>query len=318
MAIQTNRPQNRIILVVGGLLALVAGALAFVGVSKGIGGTSGPTQNVYVARADIAQGTTLAPDLFQQTTLPVSGTPADAITDVSVVAGKTAPYPLSANSVITNNFLNAQSAGGVAGQPPAAKLDITAGFVAMAIPVKGQTPDTTTELVTVGYFIQAEDHIDILIDAGGPDPASPDPSKSHSIRYAFQDVRILKVGGQAPPAATPATGQPAAAATAVVVSPPTFYVVELPRAQAELLTVLITGRGPTNVSVVKYVLRPQAEYGVGVKDPKTHVTTYPTPVYEDAPPAPNHVRDGSGTVVAGSPKDPGVSAAQITAAFPAP
>jgi hypothetical protein len=138
---------------------------------------------------------------------------------------------------------------------PASQLVIASGDVALAIPASGSTSDTATALMTVGYYIEAGDHIDILVDDGGASPTDNDAV------YGFQDVPVLAVGGEAAPAASPA-----ATATTATLATPTYFVIELPRDQAEIMTAILTGRFATTAtgnapSILKYVLRPTSEYG---------------------------------------------------------
>jgi Flp pilus assembly protein CpaB len=311
LAIQGSRPQNRIILVIGVVLALVAGALAFVAVTKGVGGT-GQTADVYVAIGDVQAGTALAPDQFQKVSVSTNAVPADAVQNISDITGKTAPITLTKNAVLTLSFVNAAT-NNPTGIPGAggSHLAITKNYVALAIPVKGTTVDASTELVTVGYYIQPEDHIDILVDA------ADQAGTGHTIRYGFQDVRVLKVGGVAAPAPAAAPASGAAAPAAVVLPVPTFYIIELPRSQAELMTLLMSGRacsgtcgggGGNLVTAVKYVLRPVDEYGKTVKDPNAtnpNAPNFTAPVYEPA-------TGGNPPTVA----DPGAGPSQIASAFP--
>ena len=81
--------------------------------------------------------------------------------------------------------------------------------------------------MSVGYYIQPEDHIDILVT----------PAGKPGVRYAFQDVRVLRVGAS--------TGARRPPATAAVNS----YIIELPRNQAEIMTALTTGPGPGRAQV---------------------------------------------------------------------
>ena len=252
MAVQQTRPQNRIILVIGVLLAIVATIGVFLAL-RGLGGTAGEaTQDAYVAAGDIAAGTQLTPDLFVKQAVPQSLLPADAITDNSVVTGKTAPITLSKNQILTNSFLSAQVGPGGTALPVSTYLPITKGDVAMAIPVTGAG---SVALTTVGYYIQPEDHIDILADLGAQ-PCDPNLSglaatkcqlDAHDIKYLMQDVRVIKVGG-------------ASAATAGTLTPPAYYVIELPRNQAEILTAFFDGKAGFNQSILTYVLRPHSEY----------------------------------------------------------
>ena len=240
MAIQTNKPQNRVFLIVGIVLAAAAAAAVLFAVSGNVSKTSVPTANVLVAKATIAAGTSITPDLLTTAPLPLGSFPTDSFTDPSQAVGKIAPVTLSANIPLTASLF-ASATAGPTGTGVVTHLDITKGYVALAIPAGGAsgTPGLVAEQMSVGYYIQPEDHIDILIDPGIPNRPE--------VRYAFQDVRVLRVG------ANPGTGT--ASATAV-----NSYIIELPRNQAEIMTALLTDRAG-NMVVLKYVLRPQAEWG---------------------------------------------------------
>jgi len=114
----------------------------------------------------------------------------------------------------------------------------------------------SADQASAGFYIQPGDHIDILIDPG-----------NGGIRYAFQDLPVLRVGASG--------GEAGSAAT--------VYIVEVPRSQSELLAALVTLRGvvktsPTDVTpgpfVVKYVLRPQSEWGKMAADGSSYTPNY--------------------------------------------
>jgi len=237
LAIQPNKPQNRVFLLVGIVLAAAAAAAVLFAVSGSVGKSGTPTSNVIVAKATIAAGTAITSDLVTTASLPVGSFPADSFTDPTQAVGKVAPVTLSANIPLTASLF-ASATSGAGGTGVVTHLDITKGYVALAIPSSGTGAGFSGELLSAGFYIQPEDHIDILMDAGTA--AAP------SVRYSFQDVRVLRVGAALASAAT---------ATAAVNS----YIIELPRNQAEIMTALMTGRS-TQV-VLKYVLRPQAEWG---------------------------------------------------------
>ena len=259
MAIPGSRPNNRLVLIIGILCAFLAfGGVLFL--LKNSGG--GPTQKVLVAKADIAAGTPLTADLVSQLDLPQAAVPRDVLTDPSQVVGKqivnnvTANTPLVPALVVAPGQTSASAAGG-----PTLKIT-QSGYVALAIPTSfayAAPPPTesyllsggSADLVSVGNYIQPEDHIDILVAFGTP--SGPE------MRYSFQDLRVLKVGS-----ATAATAAGAAPATGGSV-----LVVELPRNEAELLAWMV-GVGNTGAAtappghaavVAKYVLRPRCEYG---------------------------------------------------------
>lgn len=246
MAIQPNKPQNRVFLLVGIVLAAAAGAAVLFAISGSVGKGQATTK-VVVAKSTIAAGTSITSDLLTTASLAQGSFPADTFTDPSQAVGKIAPVTLSANIPLTQSLF-ASATSGTTGTGVVSHLDITKGYVAMAIPAAGFAPSAglTAELVSVGYYIQPEDHIDILIDPGIPNQPG--------VRYSFQDVRVLRAGAAVASSGTAATT--AASGGAV-----TSYIIELPRNQAELLTALTTGRAPGGMTVLKYVLRPQAEWG---------------------------------------------------------
>jgi Flp pilus assembly protein CpaB len=271
VAIQPNKPQNRVFLLVGIVLAAAAALAVLFAISRS--GSNTPTTNVVVAKTTISAGTAITSDMLTTTGLAQGSFPADVFTDPSQVVGKTAPVTLSQNTPLYQSlFVSANPA--VPGQAVLAHLDITKGYVALAIPAASTgAVGVSAELAAVGFYIQPEDHIDILIDPGIP--------SQPGVRYSFQDVRVLRVG--------------ASGATAGAVN---SYVIELPRSQAEIMTALTTGRTGGQV-VLKYVLRPQAEWGK-----RDGVNGFDKPNYEASTAAP---------LTTGA--DSGVSAASLNALF---
>ena len=233
MAIQPNKPQNRVFLLVGIVLAAAAALAVLFAISRN--STSTPTANIVVAKTSIAAGTVITADMLSTAALPQGSYPADAFTDPGQVVGKTTPVTLSQNSTLYQSLFTS-AATTVPGQAATAHLDITKGYVALAIPAAGTaSAGITGELTSVGFYIQPEDHIDILVDPG--------PASQPGVRFAFQDVRVLRVG----------TGTAAGGAV-------NSYTIELPRNQAEIMTALTTGR-TDGQTILKYVLRPQSEWG---------------------------------------------------------
>ncbi|HWF57690.1 MAG TPA: RcpC/CpaB family pilus assembly protein [Candidatus Dormibacteraeota bacterium] len=245
MAIQPNKPQNRVFLLVGIVLAAAAAVAVLFAVSHS-GGSNVATTNVVVAKTTIAAGTPITADLLSTAALAQGSFPADTYTDPNQAVGKVAPVTLSANIPVTASLF-ATSATGAPGAAVATHLDITKGYVALAIPASfsagpPSNPNLAGEFVSVGYYIQPEDHIDIIVD-------SPAGGQS-ALRYSFQDVRVLRVGAAS---ATAASGTTAGSANS--------YIIELPRNQAEIMTALVANRGGVSQTIVRYVLRPQAEWG---------------------------------------------------------
>jgi Flp pilus assembly protein CpaB len=235
LAIQPNKPQNRVFLLVGIVLAAAAAAAVLFAISRS--GSNTPTTNVVVAKSAIAAGAPITADLVTTAALAQGTYPPDAYTDPTQVVGKTAPVTISPNTPLTVALFSSATAG-VPGAVVTAHLDITKGYVALAIPAAGSgAPNLTGEQLSVGFYIQPEDHIDILIDPGNP--------AQSGVRYSLQDVRVLRVGANSTAAATTVNS----------------YIIELPRNQAEILTALLTDHSLNPPIVLKYVLRPQAEWG---------------------------------------------------------
>jgi Flp pilus assembly protein CpaB len=273
VAIQANRPNNRVFLILGVVLA----ALAFGGVLFALKQANGNTTSIVVAKTALSAGTTITADDLTTASVPQSVAPADAYTNPTDVVSKTLSAGVSPNTPMTPALFqqaafaaptSAANGSSAANVPVSIEPQLTKGFVAVAIPAAGELPqgftqlqqnNVSAELVSAGFYIQAGDHIDILV---------LNTTGSVGTHYAFQDVPVLRVGtaGSAPNAAA------------------TVYIVEVARSQAELLTGLITGQG--HETVIKYVLRPQSEWG------KFANNTY-TPNYEPAtgpgvPPVADH------------------------------
>jgi SAF domain len=278
VAIQTNRPSNRIFIVIGVILAAAAAIGVFLIGRNGSG--SGNSVTVVVSTKAIQAGTQVTSDEVTTQSVDQSVVPTGSPSDVNSVIGKQFVNAVAPNTIITQSlFVTTTSVVAASSDTLPA---ITPGFVAMAIPAApaGQPfsnggpftlGSTSGDQVSAGYYIAAGDHIDILVDNG------------NGVNFAFQDVRVLKAGA------------PSATVGAAV----TYYVVELPRNQAEMMTYILVhsvtpsktdSTQPANTQpgypqIVKYVIRPTSEYGtVNSVDPSK--STYPK--YEDTcPTSPN-------------------------------
>lgn len=246
MSIQASKPNNRVFL----LLGIVLAALAFGGVLFALRQGSGNTVSVVVAKKSIPAGSTITADQVGSVDIPASAAPSDAYTVTSAVTGKTTTVAVGANDPLVPSVFAAQplaaqpsttSANGTS-VPVSLETSITKGFVAMAIPAGGELPqgftqlqqnNVSADLTSAGFYIQPGDHIDILV---------LNTQGQLATRFSFQDIPVLRVG---------TSGSNGNA--------PSVYVVEVARSQAELLTALITGQG--HESVLKYVLRPESEWG---------------------------------------------------------
>jgi Flp pilus assembly protein CpaB len=269
VAIPSNKPQNRILLVGGIIFALLAGVVVFIAVSKSSSTPpTQPTQQVVVAETAITAGSQLSTTNLTSRAYLVPDVPPDSYTTPSQLVGQTLPVSVSAGTPITQQLLQATSGSGGTGTltTPTNQLPIANNDVALAIPAHEATPDTTVDQMTVGYYILAGDQIDIIGDLGGA------TTTSHQVQYVFQDIPVLAVGYPAATTTTPSGGT-ATTTAAPTLSTPSYFVVEMTRAQAEEMTALLTGdfaqtTGPSSAPVagnpalvLKYVLRPTSEYG---------------------------------------------------------
>ena len=267
MAIPSNKPQNRILLIGGIIFALLAGVVVFIAVSKSSSTPPAqPTTQVVVAATIITAGSQLSTvNLITHPYLSVD-VPPDSYTTPAQLIGKTLPVSVSAGTPITQQLLQATSGTGGTSTltTPTNQLPIANNDVALAIPAHGATTDSTVDQMTVGYYVQAGDQIDIIGDLGGA------TTTSHQVQYVFQDLPVLAVGYATPTTTTPASGS-ATTTAAPSLAAPSYFVVEMTRAQAEEMTALLSGNfaqtsGSPPVAgnpalVLKYVLRPTSEYG---------------------------------------------------------
>jgi len=272
VATEVKQRNNRIIMVVLGLVLAAAAFGLSLYVSKsgsGTGAGTGQQVSVVVAKSDLPQGTQLTPDVLTSAAYPVASAPAGAVTDANALAGKYLSIAVTQNTPITAALLVNDAASAKTAALSMQPLPLHAGDVALAIPVGGAGADKTPELQTFGLYVQPGDHFDVLVDDG-----------KGNVRYAFQDVPVLKVGAYS------ASGSGAAS----------VLVVEMSRAEAEGMTFLIAHSGqPGFPTLLKYVLRP---------DPKA--TAGPTPSYIDTVPFNPPAK-----------QDPAVNSNSFNALFPA-
>jgi Flp pilus assembly protein CpaB len=264
VATEVKQRNNRVIVLVGVVIALVAFGLSLYVSHSGSSNasSSGQTVPVAVAKGDLIQGSQITQDVISVVQYQQNQVPAGYSPDGAALLNKFLSVGVSKNTPLTANLLvadaNAAKSAALTVQP----LDIHPGFVAIAIPADGGggTADKPSpEIVSVGMWIQPEDHIDVIIDSG-----------QGSVRYAFQDVRVLKVGSQA------AAGGATTSAT--------VFVVELPRAQAEEMSYLIAKKtdlqGATGgPHILSFALRGTKEKGTGYLD----IADPNVPAKKDAP-----------------------------------
>jgi Flp pilus assembly protein CpaB len=258
VAIQANKPNSRIFLLLGVVLAAAAAVAVLLLVRS-----NAPANevNVVVSDTSIPAGTTLTPAMVIVTQVPATAKPGDAYTDPVAVVGKVTQVALADNTPIVPGFFSTPAlsitSSGTGATITDVESQITKGYVAVAIPTAASVPTTLTSLqqnnfnaplVSAAYYILPGDHIDVLVQS---------TTGTLGVRYTFQDLIVLRVGD---------SGSAANSA-------PDVLLVEVPRAQAPLLSALMVGDG--HEFVVKYVLRPESEWG------KLTATSY-TPNYENS------------------------------------
>ena len=249
------------ILIIGVVCAVLAFGGVFYLLQNGSGG-GGPTVQVLETATSLTPGTTLTQQNVKIASLPSNAAPVGAYQAFGQVSGKVTTAQLPPNTPLIAALVTVPGSGGSIGGGPTSSngLQITPGMVAMAIPTATSTSagssspinltGTGGDLMSVGYYIQPNDHIDILIFNG------------RGIRYSFQDVRVLKVGD---------SGSDTSKAA------PAAYIVEMSRPEAEQLATLFTVTNNTNCLptatppctpanppypvAVKYVLRNPCDYG---------------------------------------------------------
>jgi Flp pilus assembly protein CpaB len=247
VAIQANKPNSRIFLLLGVVLAAAAAIAVLLLVRS-----NAPANevNVVVSDASIPAGTTLTPAMVIVAQVPASARPGDAYSDPVAVVGKVTQVALANNTPLVPGFFSTPSlaitSSGTGSAAVSVESLITKGYVAVAIPTTASLPPGFTQAQQNGFtsplvadagYILPGDHIDILI-------ANTSGGTSGDISWSFQDVIVLRVGS------------PGDSATSV----PQVLLVEVPRSQAALLSALMIGDGGHQL-VVKYVLRPQFEWG---------------------------------------------------------
>lgn len=239
MATEVKQRNNRVLVIIGAVLAVAAFGLSLYlsqrgsgNGNNGSGASNAPTVAAVVATQDIPKNTKITAAQLTVKQLPQDQVPVGTPTDAAQLVGKFVSVDVKSNQVMQTSWLFADANSATAAVAVTPPLDIHKGFVAMALPVTGNGAQFTADAFTVGGFVHDDDHIDIIIDAG-----------NGGTRYALQDIRVLHVGN----------------AGATSTTAPSVLVVEVNRSQAELLTYLTTNRGPQ--TVLRYVLRAKEDDG---------------------------------------------------------
>lgn len=204
MATDVKPRSNRLLMVLGIIVAVVAFVLVIVlGGRGGGGGTADRNTDVVVAAVDIPAGTQISDQMLKVEKFAADQIPSGAQTKIKDTSGQYAAVTLPKSTVVTSsNLVSTQSKLAPQKKP---YLDIPTGQVAVAIPYGA-------ELQAVAGYIQEGDKIDILY--------SPNPGDQQKIvwKVTFQNLKVAKVGPQQGNAAG-AQGQGGLAGSMVVFVP---------------------------------------------------------------------------------------------------
>lgn len=240
---------NRLVLLIGIFLALVAFVLIVLLLSGGGGGTQGnapsappTTTNVVVAAADIELGARIQEADLTLREIAISDRPANAFGDTSFVVGQIARAPVTAGQLITSVILN----GGGSVQD----IEVPPGFVGMSVRVN-QTNG-------VGTVVKPGDFVDVVTGFTGTDnvkvvipdldattdevfvyvPYSPELYNETTVKVLAQGLQVL--GTLLPPPPAQAQGQPDPSAgpgneTTTLTEQEQIVILAVPTQQAEVL-----------------------------------------------------------------------------------
>ena len=193
---------NRLILLIGVFLAILAFVLVLVTLNKPSDtpgdGAAVTTTPVVKAATDIPLGSKITADMVMVEQIDLAAKPSNGYADTGFVIGKTARQPVTAGAFITTDIIN--------GTTTVTKIEVPAGKVAIAIQVD--------QVSGVGTIIRAGDYIDMVVAITGDkfpvvtlNPA--DQSITVVSGLNATSVKLLLQGGQVlgtllppPPAAT--------------------------------------------------------------------------------------------------------------------
>jgi Flp pilus assembly protein CpaB len=149
---------NRLVLLIGIFLAIVAFVLILATLGGGGGGgnsaTPPPTTvDVVVAAKNVALGAKITQDAVTTKPMPIDQRPADSYTDPALVIGFTARASVTTGQLITSAIIN--------GGGSITNIEVPAGYVGIAVQV-----DQTTG---VGTLIKPGDRVDVITGLTGAD-----------------------------------------------------------------------------------------------------------------------------------------------------
>lgn len=238
------RRRSRLLLIIGILLAVVAGLAVFRLLQQQPQTAEPPpvtTRKVAVAVQDVVYGTIIDPAAVEMRDWPIDTAPADAVANTADLSGKYAKTAIFAGQVMQSKML-ATAQELAQGDGPASLL-VPVGFVAYPFPIG--------ELSGVSYAPKSGDHVDILItfsfvevDRQTQSPLPLDRGMQGEIngvqiprlvsQLTLQNIEVLRVGSwYVPP--TPETEQEQQPGTAPVELPPSVVTLLMSQQDALVL-----------------------------------------------------------------------------------
>ena len=230
---------NRLVIFVGVLLAI----LAFVGIvvllnNSNNGGNAGSSQApttvaVLVAKADIAIGDAVTPDMVEVRQVDPSAVLGTRLSDPSQTGGRPALVAVPAGSQVNDETFGAQGV-------TCLSCMLQAGEVAIPIQVD--------QITGLDYLVQEGDHVDVLVSIQLPAAMNPEGGSLRSVKVVLQNKRVLFVSDRNAvtlPAATPVPGE-AGAAT--------------PAPQTPTSAVVIIAGTDQDAEIMRYAARDQTEF----------------------------------------------------------
>jgi pilus assembly protein CpaB len=203
---ETLKRSNRLVLLVGVLLAVVAfgGVFAFTSRPPAPGAVEEPTIKTVLAKQDIPLGSRVDESMLKVEEKKAADRAAGSYSDPGLVIGKIARKNILAGQQLTTAIF--QVATG-----PVTELDVPPGKRAMAVQVD--------QVSGVGTLIRAGDYVDLIVAFStaqfpvitvSPEDGSINPVaglNGTSVKMILQGMQVLNILLPPPPA--PAEGQPA-------------------------------------------------------------------------------------------------------------
>ena len=143
---------NRLVLLIGIFLAIVAFVLVILTIGNGPSNQEPPaptTTAVVVAAKDIPLGAKILADSLTTKDVAIADKPADSYADISFVVGQTAREAVTSGQLITSATLGLTGGSGIT------QLDCPAGLVCMAVQVD--------QVSGIGTLTKTGDHVDMLV-----------------------------------------------------------------------------------------------------------------------------------------------------------